>query len=340
MRMKRWSLIAMAVLAVLVIGIGGAVAAPSAQVEPDPPVDENGSARPPAAFSGARIGPLTEDLRIHLGLPEDVEGVVVMAIAPEGPAAEAGLHRGNVITSADGHAITSPDDVHSILAAKHPGDELELTVLQEGAETTVTVVLGEAPPHHPGPDRPQRLPEWLGKLGALLHAFPSLVDGELRLPRDDGTITVEVTVGAVLETGDGWLVVEKQTGETAQFELTDDSLVIKNLHPASLDDLAEGDRVVVVVVSDDDGETVKAVVAGRLRPGQGQPPGVGPHRGVGRGHDRAVPAEAQERLEQLRERLNDTARDRVAGPFEAIEQRLQEVEARLERLENAGAPVA
>ena len=336
MRMKRWFLIALAALALMVIGIGGAVAAPSAQVEPDPPADATGLAEPPAAFLGARIGPLTEEIRTALALPDAVEGVVVMAVAPEGPAVEAGLHRGNVIASADGYPIASLEDMRSIVATKHPGGELELTVLQEGVESTIVVVLGEAPPHRPGPDRPWPLPEWLGKVGALLHAFPSLVDGELRLVRGDGAIAVGVTVGVVLETGDGWLSVEKKTGETSRFELTDDSLVIKNMHKTTLDDLAEGKRV--VVVADGGGETVKAVIAGRLRPGQGPDRDVAPRRDIDREHDRAVPEEIQERLEQLRERLNDTARDRVGGPFEAIEQRLQEMEARLERLENAGAP--
>lgn len=70
--------------------------------------------------------------------------VMVMQVAPDSPAAEAGLEPGDVITAIDGAEITSPDDLVEIIASHDPGDEITLSIAgADGEEIELVVALGE-----------------------------------------------------------------------------------------------------------------------------------------------------------------------------------------------------
>ena len=55
---------------------------------------------------------------------------------------------GDVITAVDGKAVETMEDLSAAVKAQKPGDKVELTVLRNGKEITVTVNLGEGP-HSP-----------------------------------------------------------------------------------------------------------------------------------------------------------------------------------------------
>ncbi len=77
-------------------------------------------------------------------LPPRTEGPVVMKMAPEGPAAKAGLKEKEVIVKADGKPVPTVPDLLKILHAKKPGDPVVLTILTPdgGGEREATVTLG------------------------------------------------------------------------------------------------------------------------------------------------------------------------------------------------------
>jgi S1-C subfamily serine protease len=81
----------------------------------------------------------------------DIEGLqggaIVVQVAEDSPAAEAGLQKGDVITAIDGEPVDSPDAVREAVAAKKPGDTLALTVQRPGEaeEMEITATLGEHP---------------------------------------------------------------------------------------------------------------------------------------------------------------------------------------------------
>ncbi|HSJ94110.1 MAG TPA: PDZ domain-containing protein, partial [Gaiellaceae bacterium] len=52
---------------------------------------------------------------------------------------------GDVIVRADGRTIRTSDDLRQIVAAKKPGDELDLGILRGEEEVEVTVTLGTLP---------------------------------------------------------------------------------------------------------------------------------------------------------------------------------------------------
>ncbi|MEW2634343.1 trypsin-like peptidase domain-containing protein [Streptomyces sp. NPDC048389] len=66
------------------------------------------------------------------------------AVTPGGPAAEAGVKPGDVITKVDGRRVHSGEELIVKIRAHRPGDSLELTLRRGGDERTMTLVLGSA----------------------------------------------------------------------------------------------------------------------------------------------------------------------------------------------------
>jgi S1-C subfamily serine protease len=83
----------------------------------------------------------------YLGVTiQDADGGAGVVDVVEGsPADGAGLREGDVIVRAGESAIESGDDLRVAVAARRPGDELELLLRRNGEEQTVTVELGRRP---------------------------------------------------------------------------------------------------------------------------------------------------------------------------------------------------
>jgi putative serine protease PepD len=77
-------------------------------------------------------------------LAEADGGAQIAAVTSGSPADKAGLKQGDVITEVEGEQA-SADDVRRAVAARKPGDKLELTVRRDGSTQTVTATLGKRP---------------------------------------------------------------------------------------------------------------------------------------------------------------------------------------------------
>ncbi len=97
---------------------------------------------------GVALAP--DQLSKRLGL----DGVLVMEVDPDGPAAQAGLrptrrdltgnvHLGDVIAAIDNEPLRSTEDFFAALEARRPGDEVTLTVLRDGERASVPITLGQ-----------------------------------------------------------------------------------------------------------------------------------------------------------------------------------------------------
>jgi putative serine protease PepD len=67
------------------------------------------------------------------------------ALVPGGPAEQAGLAPGDVITSIDGRDVEGPEELIVAIRSRRPGETVELTYVRNGQEATATVELGAAP---------------------------------------------------------------------------------------------------------------------------------------------------------------------------------------------------
>ena len=91
---------------------------------------------------GVLIQKITPELAEGFGL-EDDEGALVSRVDPTGPAAEAGIERGDVIMKFDGTPIKTMEDLPRKVAATPVGKKVEVVVLREGKRKTLKVEIGE-----------------------------------------------------------------------------------------------------------------------------------------------------------------------------------------------------
>ena len=78
-------------------------------------------------------------------MSQTAEGVQLDGVRESTPAENGGLLVGDVIVSADGKPIESPDELRTIVDSHQPGDEIEVVVKRDGEEKTLKVTLGERP---------------------------------------------------------------------------------------------------------------------------------------------------------------------------------------------------
>ena len=68
-------------------------------------------------------------------------GVLVSSVAKGGPAEQAGIKVGDIITSIDGKPIKDGDDLVNIITARHPGSTAKVGYLRNGQQQTATVTI-------------------------------------------------------------------------------------------------------------------------------------------------------------------------------------------------------
>lgn len=96
------------------------------------------------AFLGVSYGDIDRELALQFGLPVS-QGIIVLEVVPNSPAARAGIRAQDIIVRAGGTTIVRGGDLQRVLRTLAPGDPIQLTILRPGGETTVTARLVEAP---------------------------------------------------------------------------------------------------------------------------------------------------------------------------------------------------
>jgi putative serine protease PepD len=97
-----------------------------------------------SAFLGVQttdISETTPDVLDRFGVTVDA-GAFVQEVTPGSGAAQAGLQPGDVIVAVDGGAVRSNQQVGAAVRKKAPGDKVELRIVRNGTQRTVTATLG------------------------------------------------------------------------------------------------------------------------------------------------------------------------------------------------------
>ncbi|WP_374652547.1 DegQ family serine endoprotease [Dongia sp.] len=94
---------------------------------------------------GVEVGAIDDAARAKFDLPENVEGVVVVSVDENGPAAEKDLRPGDVIAEVDQKAVASPADVHDrVKSAQENGYRLvTLLINRQGDFQWIAVKIGK-----------------------------------------------------------------------------------------------------------------------------------------------------------------------------------------------------
>ena len=111
--------------------------------------------RPSLGISSYAIGP---DLASQMGLAVD-SGLLIQSLVPGGAAERAGLRGGNqqayvgntpillggdLLVAIDGHEVTDPQDVATIMSKHQPGDTIGVTFYRGRRQITLKLIVGEA----------------------------------------------------------------------------------------------------------------------------------------------------------------------------------------------------
>ncbi len=107
-------------------------------------------------------------------------GVLVSAVSPHGPADQAGMKGGDIITTVDGKSIKDGDALVTDIAARKPGSTVHLGYLRNGQEASATLTIADRaklyaaqPAAQNGDNGPESAPNASeGKLGLTVEAVP------------------------------------------------------------------------------------------------------------------------------------------------------------------------
>jgi serine protease Do len=139
-------------------------------------------------YLGAWIQDVTPAMAHAFGLT-DAAGALVGDVSPDGPAAKAGLKRGDIITAIDGKAVTDARQLRLDTAMTKPGATVRLKLVRSGKEMVLPVTLGEMP------STPNQQPSGqTGESGALqglrVDNMSPDIARELHLPPDTQGVVV------------------------------------------------------------------------------------------------------------------------------------------------------
>ena len=128
---------------------------PSASTLPQTPSQQ------PQTTTGGWLGisgySLDSTIDQGMNLPSNQQGVLVVQVQSGSPAASAGLKGGSkvfsdngqsiliggdVITGIDGQAVSSIEELRSIISQDNPGQQVKLSILRNGSQSQVSVTLG------------------------------------------------------------------------------------------------------------------------------------------------------------------------------------------------------
>ncbi len=104
------------------------------------------------AWLGVQMSDVNAEVAEQLDLPVD-HGALVVEATEDSPAEDAGIQGGDpetgdgadVITAIDGKTVNTSEDLANAIAAKQPGDSVELELYRDGEKETLEVELGERP---------------------------------------------------------------------------------------------------------------------------------------------------------------------------------------------------
>jgi serine protease Do len=169
-------------------------------------------------YLGASVQELTPAVARGLGLSVS-RGILVGDVMPDGPAARAGLRRGDVVTAIDDKPVDDAGQFRNTIAATAPGTRRRLTVLRDGKEQAVEVAVGELPAERTARAAPARGPD--APLGVSVADLTPELARRLGQPVKEGAVITEVdprglAAEAGLRPGDVIQEVNRQPVRTAR----------------------------------------------------------------------------------------------------------------------------
>ncbi|MDJ0871800.1 MAG: PDZ domain-containing protein [Gammaproteobacteria bacterium] len=217
---------------------------------------------PPQAWLGVTVGAASFET---LATSQLEYGVLVADVFPAGPAARAGVRRGDILLELDGRPVYSVERLNWLLRTAPSGRQTSLTYHRDGRTATVDVALDPLTPHQAAPP-PWNTGGWLSTsyLGVHLQAMTNELRDVFNAPQGEGVLIVKVmpespASAARLAVGDVLLRMDRKTIR----RVPDVHRVLAFFEP--------GDTVKIELIRERQRQTLSVTLAER--------PGVGTYNG-------------------------------------------------------------
>ncbi len=140
---------------------------------------------------GVSVQTVTPEISQSFGLRE-AKGALVSEVIPGGPAAAAGIKRGDIITSFNGKEIGKMSDLPSVVAGTPVGQSVPVKVIREGKELTLSIRIAEMPEGGVAAQAAQTQE----RLGLTVQNITPQIMRELRLRDKTGVVVTDVAEGS------------------------------------------------------------------------------------------------------------------------------------------------
>lgn len=166
------------------------------------------------AWLGVLIQQITPEIQDSLGL-EAREGALVADVVEDGPAAKAGIQRGDVIVKFNDQVVESQHELPTMVAYLPVGTRVKVVVLREGKERTFDITLEEMTDEAAAAGPSKKDEEMKEELGFTSQNVTPELAKQLKLNSTEGAIVASVEPGspaaeAGLRRGDVILEVDRR----------------------------------------------------------------------------------------------------------------------------------
>jgi serine protease Do len=193
---------------------------------------------------GVQHTEITPQTAEEYGIDPDQNGTLIVYVFPGNPADLAGLRVGDVVLRVGEVPIEEPDDLNREIGLLAAGTAVDLVVLRDGGQLTLTATLGERPNEaelatYEGSAPESEESETSPELGITVGPITPIVAQHLGLNSTDGVVIMDVAAesradraglseGDVvlevdhrpIESVEGWNTVISELGDDAQITLT------------------------------------------------------------------------------------------------------------------------
>ncbi|ALM52200.1 DegQ family serine endoprotease [Halomonas huangheensis] len=167
---------------------------------------------------GVMIQPVSRDLAESFGMDQP-EGALIADVAPDSPAARDGIEAGDIILEVNGEKVERSDTLPRLIGRVNPDSDVELTLLRNGEQQTVSVTVGDWPEDMAGNANGSDSGNSPTRLGV---AVQTLSDSEAtQMGVDSGVRVVEIDPRGIaastgIRAGDVLVSIDHQAVESAR----------------------------------------------------------------------------------------------------------------------------
>jgi len=147
---------------------------------------------------GVHVQEITPEIQQSLDLPDD-NGALISDIAPDSPAENGGLRRGDVIVAVNNMQIEDGDDLPKFVANLTPGTKAEFRIIRDSKIKTLGIKLSEFPEQKTVKSGNKSTNKADTAIGLVVDEITPQIQRSYRLKDNNGVIVVKVLNGSAAQ---------------------------------------------------------------------------------------------------------------------------------------------